>query len=351
MKKKLIIVFFICVIIWIASLFVNIWLFLGLTILGSFLLLTLLCFLAANKLVKRTNWWKNKFVGTEQFVSGAGYRDNTIRNYDVINLGSNPARYAFFYEDVKGQSWATGSQGVDMDLEILRLYHSYLKEGGIVLIPIMPFTSISPFLKERQEYWGVDYYLKFAKILDSAQVSNLPYGHKLMRYLSYPLLYDIKSIRYIFRDVLPNYTYLQSEQNMMTLELEADAAMWIKNWKKEFRLKSLYDVLEDSWTKYYDEAIDTCKTIVDFCIERNLRPILICVPMTSHLANLFPEKVRKYLVTDFVKKVNVHNVPFLDYTADIRFVKDEFYINSFFMNLRGRKLFTHQVLSDIGLIN
>ena len=336
---------------WILSFFVSVKLGIIVSIIALISGIGLVVFIFLNKLVKKTNWWKNKFIGTEQFVSGAGYRDNTIRNYDVINLGSNPARYAFFYEDVKGQSWATGSQGVDMDLEILRLYHSYLKEGGIVLIPIMPFTSISPFLKERQEYWGVDYYLKFAKILDSAQVSNLPYGHKLMRYLSYPLLYDIKSIRYIFRDVLPNYTYLQSEQNMMTLELEADAAMWIKNWKKEFRLKSLYDVLEDSWTKYYDEAIDTCKTIVDFCIERNLRPILICVPMTSHLANLFPEKVRKYLVTDFVKKVNVHNVPFLDYTADIRFVKDEFYINSFFMNLRGRKLFTHQVLSDIGLIN
>lgn len=336
---------------WILSFFISVKLGIIVSIIALISGIGLVVFIFLNKLVKKTNWWKNKFIGTEQFVSGAGYRDNTIRNYDVINLGSNPARYAFFYEDVKGQSWATGSQGADMDLEILKLYHSYLKEGGVILIPIMPFSSLSPYLKERQEYWGVDYYSKFAKILDSSQVSKLPYGRKLIRYLSYPLFYERRSLRYIIRDVQPNEIYLQSEQRMMKLELEEDATMWIKNWKKEFRLKTLYDVFEDRWAPYYEDAIGIYKTIVDFCLERNLKPVLIFVPMTSHLAKLFPEKVRNYLVTDFVKRINVHKIPFLDYSDDMRFINDELYINSFYMNLKGRKIFTHQVLSDIGLEN
>ena len=52
-----------------------------------------------DKLVKRTNWWRNQYIATSQFVSNMGYRDITIRNYDIVNLGSNPARFAFFYEN------------------------------------------------------------------------------------------------------------------------------------------------------------------------------------------------------------------------------------------------------------
>lgn len=83
-----------------------------------------LCILAAglllNKCVKKTNWYKNQFLYTNQFVSNAGYRDNLIRNYEIVNLGSNPALFAFFYENIKGQNWSTGSQGLDMDFEILK---------------------------------------------------------------------------------------------------------------------------------------------------------------------------------------------------------------------------------------
>jgi hypothetical protein len=77
-------------------------------------------FIILNKAVKRTNWYKNIFIFTTQFVSNAGYRDDLQRNYDIINLGSNPARFAFFYESVLGQNWSTGTQGLVEDLKILK---------------------------------------------------------------------------------------------------------------------------------------------------------------------------------------------------------------------------------------
>lgn len=319
-----------------------------LTSLGLITLLTIVCLLLANKLLKRTNWWKNQYLATEQFVSNAGYRDNIIRNYDIVNLGSNPAYFAFFYENVKGQSWATGSQGQDMDFEILKYYHSYLKKNATVIIPIMPFTAISPYLKERKDYWGLEYYSKFAKILDWSQVQNFPYRNNLFRYLRFPLMFNKKAIKYLIHDVNPDNRFTVTEQPMMKMELEQDATIWIRSWLKEFNLQSLNEVRDDMWKKYYDEAVSINKLIVNFCLERDLRPVFLCVPMTKHLSSLFPSSFHQYMITDFVNKANVHNVPFLDYTNDERFTVDNLFFNSFFMNLKGRKLFTKQVLKDLG---
>lgn len=350
MKKKLKITFPFCVVIWIASLFVSVWLFVVLTILGLLLTLALACFLIANKLVKKTNWWKNQYLATEQFVSNAGYRDNIVRNYDIANLGSNPAHFAFFYEDVKGQSWATGSQGQDMDFEVLKYFHSYLKRGATVIIPIMPFTAISPFLKERADYWGLEYYSKFAKILDGSQIRSLPNGKILSYYLLFPLLFNWKAVRFLIHDVNSDTRYMYTEQPLMKMELEQDASNWIKSWLKEFNLRSLNDVKADFWKKYYDEAIEINKTIVNFCLERDLKPVFLCIPMTKHLSSLFSEDFYQYMIKDFVNYANLQKIPFLDYTNDERFQDDNLYFNSFFFNLRGRKIFTKQVLRDLRLV-
>lgn len=350
MKKKLKIALPFCLILWIACLTVSVWLFLLLTLIGLAIIVFGVCFLMANKLVKKTNWWKNQYLATEQFVSNSGYRDNIIRNYDIVNLGSNPAHFAFFYEDVKGQSWATGSQGQDMDFEVLKYFHSYLKAGGTVIIPIMPFTAISTYLKGQPKYWGLAYYSKFAKILDATQAGQLPYGSILCRYLRYPLLYNIKALRYILRDTKPDIRYQITEQPLMRLDLEQNAKKWISGWLKEFDLPHLLDVKDDRWRKYYDEAILLNKHMVDFCLDRGLKPVFLCVPMTRHLSSLFPDEFNKFMVNDFVEIVNEHNIPFLDYTCDTQFQDDNLYFDSFFLNLRGRKLFTRRVLNDLGLV-
>lgn len=350
MKKKLICLFIIAIIVWGASAFVSMLLFWLLFTIGLLFVLAGGIFLVANKLVKKTNWWKNQFLHTTQFVSNSGYRENIIRNYDVVNLGSNPALYAFFYEDVKGQSWATGSQGQDMDLEILKYYHSYLKKGATVLIPIMPFTAIAPYIKTRNEYWGLAYYAKFAEILDRTQSASFPDCRNVWRYMAYPLLYNRYAIRYIFKDIAPNDQYSTMEQPLMQMQLSQDATRWINAWKHEFKLKDIKDVFRPEWRQYYEEAISLSKNIVDFCLEREYKPVFICVPMTKYLSALFPDDVRNFLVHDFVSKANIHNIPFLDYTLCEDFQDPNLYVNSFFLNMRGRKLFTQRVLNDLHII-
>lgn len=349
MRRKAKYLFVTALFLWCASWFVSLSLFVTLGIIGVLLIGAGVFFLVANKLIKKTNWWKNQYLACQQFVSNSGYRENIQRNYDIINLGSNPAHFAFFYENVKGQSWATGSQGQDMDFEILKYFHSYLKRGGTVLIPIMPFTAISTYLKERDEYWGIEYYSKFYQILDGYQASKLPNSKKIGRYLKLPLLYNRKAIRYLIKDYLPDSRYQITEQPLMQMELMEDAKRWINGWLKEFKLTNLNNCLLEKWDVYYRQAISQNRMIVDYCLERDLKPVFICVPMTRYLSDLFPAEVRKYLVTDFVKACNEHDIPFLDYTLAPEFQDASLYFDSFFLNMRGRKLFTRRVLKDLGL--
>lgn len=317
-------------------------------------LLTGICglsFLVLNKLFKKTNYWKNLFDFQKRFVSNEGYRDNISRNYDIINLGSNPAMFAFFYEQVRGQNWSTGSQGLSMDFEILKYFHSYLRDGGIVLIPIMPFTAISQYLKNKPEYWSDNYYMKFASILDGYQANHLNGAKNYLLMLKCPLLYNIKGIKYLFHDVERDHRLEIAEQPMQALDMEQDARLCIQSWMKEFDVTDMEAFYSDKFAEYYEEGTQILRDMINYCLERNYKPVIITIPMTSYLGEMFNEEFRQKMVKDFVSKANEKDVLFLDYWNQRVFTDSSLYFNSFYFNLRGRKLFTAQVLKELGLMS
>lgn len=303
----------------------------------------------ANKMYLKTNHWNNQFLFEKNFISSAGYRDNLCRNLDVVNLGSNPALFGFFYEKNRGQNWATGSQGFPMDFEILKSYHSYIKEGGYVLIPIMPFSSISNFLETRPDYWSDNYYMKFLKILDFVQVKRFPNFRKLQFKIRYPVFFNPKLIYFIFHDVAEDKRLLIANQTMQAFELEYDAKCWIRAWMKEFDVNQYDCFWGDKFKQYYESGVKILSEMIDFCLYRELKPVIITIPMSSYLAKEFNTEFRKKMITDFVNKANIKSVKFLDYMFDERFSNADLFNGSFFLNLEGRKKFTRQVMADLGL--
>ena len=310
--------------------------------------------LLSNRLVKKTNWYRNIFIYTNQFVTNKGYRNDLQRNYDIVNLGSNPALFAFFYENVKGQNWATGSQGPEMDLQILRYYHSYIKEGGVVLIPIVAFSSCSTYLTHyKPNFYGMSYYARFAKVLEDGLQARtcIPNYKKVRRWMKYPLMYSFRTVRYLIKDVEPDSRHLIVEQPMSLLELNNDAGKWIHGWMKEFDILDLNAPLDERMEKCHEECADQFAAIVDFCKERQLKPVLVFPPISSVLASRFSRQARETYIYSFVCRVQKRTpVEFLDYMDCEEFSSPQHYFNSFFLNLRGRKLFTHRVLKDLGLV-
>lgn len=342
-KKEKIAVFFIFILLYL--LFTSLWLFIIFAIGGVVVIFMLISLLFVNKLLKRTNWYQNYFCFTSQFISNAGYRDNLVRNYEAINLGSNPARFAFFYENAIGQNWSTGTQGLDMDLEVLKYFHSYIKKGGYVLIPIVPFSSISSYLK--LENAPKSYIAKYVSILDGYQSSHLPNVQKVIRWKRFPLLYHPFAIRFLIRDVAKDRRLELADQMMESIDLIVDAEKWMRSWEKEFNINNLESSLNNSLQQCRNISVKNIQNIIDFCLERDLNPVLIFPPMTKYLSCKFTKKMREIYVYSFIQQANQKNIPFLDYWDDERFSDSSLYFNSFFLNLKGRKLFTKQVLEDL----
>lgn len=346
-RKKRVIICGLALLSLVISMMISFRAFLFLILFYLLLIFAGVCFLILNKLLKHTNWWKNKFVFTRQFVSNEGYRDDLHRNYVIANVGSNPARFAFHYVDVLGENWSTGTQGLDMDYEVLRYFHSYLREGSYVLLPIVPFSSVSGFLdKEPPEKC---YLAKFASILDTLQCRLHSQLCKVKWYLRYPLLYEWKALRFLICDVNPDNRLVISENPMSLMDMEKDAVKWINGWKDEFSIKELNGSLPDHLIDGRNKSIAMMRKMIEFLQERGYHPVIISPPVSASLSVYFTDEVRKAYIYSFVDSLKDLNVPYLDYMSDEEYTKNEYYFNALFLNLRGRKLFTKQVLKDLGI--
>lgn len=348
-KFKFLVIFF--AIIGIGQCFYSI--FVGLTIIAIDIIAVFMAvvLLLLNKLVKHTNWYNNIFIYTKQMCSNQGYRSYLIRNIEIANVGSNPARFAFHYDDVLGENWSTGNQGLDMDFEILKFRHSFIKRGGIVILPLVVFSSVSGYLRGKKEYLNYEYYAKFAHTLDSGQASLIPNLRKAFFWLKYPLLCNPKAIKYLIHDQKEDSRLSISNMPLMKPQLEEDARLFLEGWLKEFRLSSIDDPLSNELLDGMDWSIKTMQQIIDYLEERELKPVLILTPMSEPLQKYFTKEIMQKLVYDFVEKINRPNVLFLDYSQDKSLQNPQLYFNSLFLNLRGRKIFTRRVLHDLGLIN
>lgn len=300
-----------------------------------------------NKLVKHTNWYKNQYIFTHQFVSNAGYRINRQRNYEIVNVGSNPARFCFFYENVKGQNWSTGTQGLDKDLEILKYFHSYVKEGGYILLPIVAFSSVSGYLPVEKE--SDAYRAKFVAILDWIQVKKWKNATRVRKYFHKPFTYNWRTLRYLLHDVQKDNRIELDNQHMQHIELLEDAAKWMNCWKNEFNIKDFKSPLSGKLLEGRNKTIEMFKALLDFCIERGYKPVIVSPPFSKELSELFTPDIKEIYVDSFIREFKDYNVKYLDYIYDEKFSDSSLYFNALFMNMAGRKAFTKQVLKDLGI--
>lgn len=313
-------------------------------------ILILLIFLFTNKRIKNTNWWKNQFIYTHQFISNLGYRTNLTRNIEIVNIGSTPARFAFDYSGlINGANWSTGNQGLDMDYQILRFYHSFMKEGATVLLPIVPFSSVSAYLIP-SIYKNKTYMVKFYSILDYLQTKYLPQFKYVNYWYKYPLFFNWKVIKYLIKDTqedksLFSTTTLKNQDNYKNADFWMDIC-----WKTEFKISNFEQPLPSHLQQARSKSILLMQEILDFLIERGYKPVFIMPPISLSLAKRYTPNFREVYINSFIREFKKYKIPFLDYTKSIELQKDEYFCNDLFMNPKGRKIFTKQVLQDLNLI-
>ena len=308
-------------------------------------------FLSGSYLLYRTNWYRSMFrdLNHETYPDNVWYHKHDERNFDVVNLGSSGGKWAFDYADlnIKAMNWAQQPQTLLEDYNLLRHFHSILKQGGYVLITIMPFTG----LNKKTGLMDAMKYVKFDIQGEPVQ----PYMFKqAQRYANYPILFKKQAIKALIKYFLGRDKKFgerpetQLDLNPMSKEeLEMDAKRWIDGWKRQFGISDFDSPL----TKENEEGrvyrIKLMQTLIDFCTERGYKPVYIIPPVTEHLAKYYTPKFEETYIYGYLKEVN-RDVLTLDYSKDKEFrFNDDLFFNSFFLNKKGRKLFTRRVLKDL----
>ena len=98
-----------------------------------------------------------------------------------------------------------------------------------------------------------------------------------------------------------------------------------------------------------DYRIKLMQALIDFCLEGGYKPVYVIPPVTDHLSKYYTEKFEEMYVYGFLKSVN-RDIPLLDYSKDETLKDDDLYFNCFFLNKKGRKVFTGRVLKDVGVV-
>lgn len=297
------------------------------------------------KMVKRTNWYRNTIPNIENYPGDKWYRDHLDRNYDIANLGSSSAVFCFNYDGlgVKAFNWALKPQSMEYSFKVLKQYFSILRQKGIVLIPFSPFSGLSVTGK-----WAESANDKYYHILDRTLIDNYPAVAKRRQhpFLAMPLA----CIKRLIKDVSAVDMYSYNVQSKNEDEYIRSAKHWIDLWMKQFNISDLSQPLSQENLEGRKSRLKIVQEIITFCQERDLQPVIVLPPAHRTLNDyLSPTFVNNY-ITSFLEELNVPSVRVLDYLNHLSFTKDEYFRDAYFMSDQGAKAFTKQVLKDLNLI-
>lgn len=293
---------------------------------------------ACNKVIRHTKWYYQYWSGVQKF-----WYMNRF-NLDVVNLGSNSGKYAFDYDglDIAGMNWAVGPQSLVHDFNILKNYFSYLGSGASVIITLCPFSSL---ISQYNKNSNLKYYtfLHPATILDFDEDERM----KALKIKESP----IREIPWLcIKRALKEGIKHVIHRPVPKCDMEKNAAIFIDSWKRQFGIADLDASLSEQHGKDQENRCRVLKDMIEFCLERNLKPALVIPPVHPSLGKKLTEKCRENYIYSFVKKANKLNIPFLNYMDDERFNDDKYFRNSFFLSEEGAKMFTSIVLKDLHLL-
>lgn len=287
--------------------------------------------------------WYNSFWGDA--IKFWNIRDFDI---DVVNLGSNSGKYGFDYSStsINGMNWALGPQSLVHDFNILKNYFSYLKTNATVIIPLCPFSSLVSVYSKQQN-------LKYYTFLHPATILEFDENERLkaLRIKNNPLkMIPGSCIKGTVKSILKYIFFKNRDNESNNINYEENANNFISMWRKQFQIENMNASLSSRHISDQQNRVSVLRDMISFCIERDLKPVIVIPPMHQALASKFSQTFRENYIYSFVKEANEANVPFFDYMDDSRFSENKYFRNSFFLSKEGAKKFTEIFLEETGII-
>jgi hypothetical protein len=305
-------------------------------------ILIIFAILIINELIKKSNWYQIQFGDASKF-------NNVPDKLQVVNLGSNSGKYGFDYADcgIKGMNWAKGPQTITFDHKILQKYIHFISEDGVVILSISLFSSI------KDKYTAKNANNKYYLFLPSEAIPG--YSKRVMLEVQMKRLIPVfflfknpKSFIRLLRFKKPSFILETNPMNIT--QLKDDSLKWIEDWKNEFSISKLGTPLSEEHKQIMGENRKILIKIIDLCRKNNLKPVLVIPPVTEFLKYYLTPEIRQIYIYNFLFEViEQTGIKLLDYIDDIELSDPCLFFNSFFLNARGRKIFTKRVLNDISI--
>lgn len=290
-----------------------------------------------NKIVRHTSWYNDEYwQGVTKFWNLQQF------GLDLVNLGSGAGVYAFDYEgcDIKASNWALSPQSLVHDYNILKNYFSYLHDGAVVIITVCPFSCL-------YSKYGKKLNLKYYTILHPATIIDFEESERTKALLFKKDPFKQAPIFCIKKTIYEAIRILKSLIVKSNINIQKSADGMIMGWKHQFGLINLDAPMSNIHKEQFESRRKTLSTIVDFCKERDLKPVIVIPPMHHTLWHQFPKEFLSNYVESFINSVDA---PIYDYMKSKDFDKEEYFKTALFLNKRGAKMFTARVLEDLGMV-
>lgn len=280
---------------------------------------------------------------------GGALKINKLNTFglQVVNLGSGSGAHNFNYDGInlKCFNFALAPQSLVHDYNILKNYFSYFAKGCTILIPVCPFSGMVVKYDSSHNF-------RYYPILHPATIPNFDEAERTRAYkiLRNPFSFmPAACIKNIFLDVLRELKH-SIIRHSTSPNLQATANAMMGCWKNQFSIEDLSAPISEDHRKYIDNRKRTLGEMLDFCLERGFKPVIIMPAMHPTLHKQIPEEFDPQYINPLLEEAKKRGVTCLDYMRDSRFADDKYYQTALFLNKSGSKKFTQQVLRDLELI-
>ena len=199
---------------------------------------------------------------------------------------------------------------------------------------------------------------RYYKFLNKNEIVNYSWKTKFFE-IDYPLLKHPSKMKKIWNDDerIFNKIFWTTDKS---LEPEDEGLRFAKErvngWCAQFGLKDLKNVEKiERFNEVFAKNRNRVNKMISLCQQNKLQPVLLVPPLSKTLKNFFSEELLQCFLYENIKKIlsnyKDNEVIYLDYYNDERFEDFRLYSNSDFMNRKGRKKFTEQVLKDLFPLN
>jgi hypothetical protein len=260
----------------------------------------------------------------------------------AANLGSSVSKADFDYSlwDAEGICLAGEPQTLYYDEQMLRQFSEKLRKGANIYICLFFFSFLVEFYEaDRANY-------KYYFFLDRNRIRGYRRGKEFLL-KSFPGLLDAslakEEIRGFLKSCLNVFRKRQSLAGETALisgrESDREAAKrWIRLWNEEFGWDADPKLTEEQM-RTADRVFEILKRLVEYCREKEFRPILVVAPVSRYMKEALPHETIQMCFWQYIERLAGQGCEVVDFYHSGLFPDETCFEDALRLSAKGRRVF------------